>query len=125
MKRMYDENEIKSIASEAGGGKLYKHRLSLKTTDRSTFYGIRISTSPTEFSIEDMTDLSSLINKEACIESSDGLSQIYNLFSSLDDGIYTGKPDQMVLSYYPTYPGLHYATKDFPKTSFENNVTEL
>ena len=25
MKRMYDENEIKSIASESGGGKLYRH----------------------------------------------------------------------------------------------------
>ena len=25
MRRMYDENEIKSIASEAGGGKLYLH----------------------------------------------------------------------------------------------------
>ena len=30
MKRMYDENEIKSIASESGGGKLYIHRVSLK-----------------------------------------------------------------------------------------------
>lgn len=27
MKRMYDENEIKSIASESGGGKLYKHAI--------------------------------------------------------------------------------------------------
>ena len=30
MKRMYDENEIKSIASESGGGKVYIHRVSLK-----------------------------------------------------------------------------------------------
>lgn len=30
MRRMYDENEIKSIASESGGGKLYIHRVSLK-----------------------------------------------------------------------------------------------
>lgn len=29
MKRMYDENEIKSIASEAGGGKKYYHRVSV------------------------------------------------------------------------------------------------
>ena len=27
MKRMYDENEIKSIASEAGGGKYYEHNI--------------------------------------------------------------------------------------------------
>lgn len=31
MRRMYDENEIKSIASEAGGGKLYIHRVSLES----------------------------------------------------------------------------------------------
>ena len=31
MKRMYDEYEIKSIASEAGGGKLYIHRVTLKS----------------------------------------------------------------------------------------------
>lgn len=29
MKRMYDENEIKSIASESGGGKWYLHILSI------------------------------------------------------------------------------------------------
>ena len=29
MKRMYDENEIKSIASESGGGKLYRHEITL------------------------------------------------------------------------------------------------
>ena len=27
MRRMYDENEIKSIASESGGGKLYYHEI--------------------------------------------------------------------------------------------------
>ena len=31
MRRMYDENEIKSIASESGGGKVYIHRVSLKS----------------------------------------------------------------------------------------------
>ena len=29
MRRMYDENEIKSIASESGGGKLYRHEIKL------------------------------------------------------------------------------------------------
>ena len=29
MKRMFDENEIRQIASEAGGGKLYLHKLSI------------------------------------------------------------------------------------------------
>lgn len=29
MKRMFDENEIRQIASEAGGGKLYKHHIKI------------------------------------------------------------------------------------------------
>ena len=33
MKRMYDENEIKSIASEAGGGKYYIHDVSIYNND--------------------------------------------------------------------------------------------
>lgn len=33
MRRMYDENEIKSIASEAGGGKLYAHALVIRFKD--------------------------------------------------------------------------------------------
>ena len=39
MKRMYDENEIKSIASESGGGKLYLHNIYLmrKTTGMPKF----------------------------------------------------------------------------------------
>ena len=32
MRRMYDENEIKSIASESGGGKVYIHRVSLNSS---------------------------------------------------------------------------------------------
>lgn len=37
MRRMYDENEIKSIASQAGG-KLYKYVAQLKIEDYATFY---------------------------------------------------------------------------------------
>ena len=33
MRRMYDENEIKSIASEAGGGKLYMHNVEIKSAN--------------------------------------------------------------------------------------------
>ena len=35
MKRMYDEKEIKDIASEAGGGKLYLHNLSIFVPESS------------------------------------------------------------------------------------------
>lgn len=33
MKRMFDENEIKQIASEAGGGKLYLHKIIAHCSD--------------------------------------------------------------------------------------------
>lgn len=36
MRRMYDENEIKSIASESGGGKLYKHIIKIDDTNDKT-----------------------------------------------------------------------------------------
>ena len=37
MRRMYDENEIKSIASESGGGKLYLHYISGTTSAYKNF----------------------------------------------------------------------------------------
>ena len=37
MRRMYDENEIKSIASESGGGKLYLHYISGTTSVNKNF----------------------------------------------------------------------------------------
>ena len=46
MRRMYDENEIKSIASESGGGKLYKHVIDIQFADRSDYtnaYGIEFT----------------------------------------------------------------------------------
>lgn len=38
MRRMYDEEEIKSIASESGSGKLYKYVAELMIQDYGTFY---------------------------------------------------------------------------------------
>ena len=125
MRRMYDENEIKSIASESGGGKLYRHHLSLKATDGSIFSGDRFSTTPTKFSVGDMEDIGFLVNKEAYINSPDGLSNTYNLIEELADGVYSQEPDQMVLWYFPTYPGVDHTAKNFPKTSFKDTVTEL
>ena len=42
MKRMYDENEIKSIASESGG-KLYQHYMSIHFGDSTKRYSINFS----------------------------------------------------------------------------------
>ena len=43
MRRMYDENEIKSIASESGGGKLYRHYVGLATEEWSSSSNERLN----------------------------------------------------------------------------------
>ena len=48
MRRMYDENEIKSIASESGGGKLYRHSFYVYTPNSNLYNLIAISNSNEE-----------------------------------------------------------------------------
>lgn len=53
MRRMYDENEIKSIASEAGGGKYYQHRIVSATSgDIEILYINLINSSTTPLTVE-------------------------------------------------------------------------
>ena len=54
MRRMYDENEIKSIASEAGGGKLYTHRVLFEdpVSPEITYYITVPSSDPTPITDE-------------------------------------------------------------------------
>lgn len=120
-------NEVVVHAENGKSGKLYRHLLTLTATDGSIFSGIRFSTSPTKFSLGDMANINSLIDKEVYIIPTNESPKIYNLFYSLEDGDNFSAPDQMVLSYYPTYPGDEstYETKGFPKTSFKDSVTEL
>lgn len=115
------------VQGESGGGKLYQHTLLLSANDGSTFSGIRYSTTPTKFKVEDMTKINYLVNKEVNIASSTGAPKIYNIFYNIDDGDNLGAPGLMILGYYPTYPGdeSSYDTKEFPKTSFNDSVVEL
>lgn len=115
------------VQGESGGGKLYQHTLSLSANDGSTLSGIRYSTTPTKFKVEDMTNINYLFNKEVHIAPSTGAPKIYNIFYNIDDGDNLGAPDLMILGYYPTYPGdeSSYVTKEFSKTSFNDSVVEL
>lgn len=58
MKRMYDENEIKSIASESGGGKLYAHNIRISEAFRLSFTVYR----PTNKEIESIDEIVELAN---------------------------------------------------------------
>ena len=53
MRRMYDENEIKSIASEAGGGKYYEHNIYSGASNAVELISIKlINSSATPLTIE-------------------------------------------------------------------------
>lgn len=56
MKRMYDENEIKSIASESGGGKLYAHNITISEAFRLSFTVYRSTNKEIE-SIDEIVEL--------------------------------------------------------------------
>lgn len=68
MRRMYDENEIKSIASEAGGGKLYAHNLYIGEAFGLTFTVYR----PTNKKIESIDEIVELNNEYIPAAYSDG-----------------------------------------------------
>ena len=103
MRRMYDENEIKSIASEAGGGKLYLHAVKVKS---SGMYGVPaldfkfISTSNTPITKDDI-----IKNKSA---------PAFDLILSGDDATmppflyiarsFLATTDHVNVSYFKTYP---------------------
>ena len=68
MKRMYDENEIKSIASESGGGKLYAHNLYIGEAFVLSFTVYR----PTNKEIESIDEIVELNNEYIPAAYSDG-----------------------------------------------------
>ena len=100
MKRMYDEKEIKDIASEAGG-KLYLHAVKVKS---SGIYGVPafefkfISTSNTPVTKDN-------INKAKCvfdmILSGDDTSMPPNLYIARS---FFASPNSVNVSYLKTYP---------------------
>ena len=103
MKRMFDEKEIKDIASEAGGGKLYLHAVKVKS---SGIYGVPafdfklISTSNTPITKDNI-----IKNKSASafdmILSGDDTSMPPNLYIARS---FFASPNSVSVSYLKTYP---------------------
>ena len=103
MKRMYDEKEIKDIASEAGGGKLYLHAVKVKS---SGIYGVPaldfklISTSNTPITKDTI-----IKNKAAsafdAILSGDDTTMPPNLYIARS---FFASPNSVSVSYLKTYP---------------------
>ena len=99
MRRMYDENEIKSIASEAGGGsggKLYLHNLSIFVPESSQVQLKIINTDSSK--ITSVTDelLEKIISGLAAPSFPPSYSNIYNI------AVISG--NRLSLTTYSAYP---------------------
>lgn len=101
MKRMYDENEIRQIASEAGGGKLYLHSVKVKS---SGIYGVPaldfkvISTSNTKITKDNINKAKGAFDM---ILSGDDATMPPNLYIARS---FLASPDSVSVSYFKTYP---------------------
>ena len=124
MKRMYDEKEIKDIASEAGGGgKLYMHDVTIKNKDGAALPIAKfkyISTDNTKFSVDKF-------NFQKCFD-------IYATDNSTPPTFY-GVRDMTIgassgsVTYYTTYPFSVTSTATLPfqiaDIATNDNVVEL
>ena len=123
MRRMYDENEIKSIASESGGGKLYLHDVIIKNKEGAALPLVKfkyISTDNTKFSIDKFNFLK-------CFD-------IYATNNSTPPTFYGVKDiskgaSSLSVTYYTTYPFVVTSTAQLPvqiaDTAINDNVFEL
>ena len=123
MRRMYDENEIKSIASESGGGKLYLHDVTIKNKEGAALPLVKfkyISTDNTKFSIDKFNFLK-------CFD-------IYATNNSTPPTFYGVKDiskgaSSLSVTYYTTYPFVVTSTAQLPvqiaDTAINDNVFEL
>ena len=123
MRRMYDENEIKSIASESGGGKLYMHDVTIKNKDGAALPIAKfkyISTDNTKFSIDKLNFLKCFdvyANNNSMPPEFYGVSDISKNASSI------------YITYYTTYPFSVTGTAQLPvqiaDTAINDNIFEL
>ena len=123
MKRMFDENEIKSIASEAGGGKNYLHDVTIKNKEGAALPLVKfkyISTDNTKFSIDKF-------NFQKCFD-------VYATDNSTPPTFYGVKDiskgaSSMSITYYTTYPFSVTETAQLnvqiAETQINDNVVEL
>ena len=101
MKRMFDENEIRQIASEAGGGKLYLHAVKIKS---SGIYGVPafdfkvISTSNTKITKDNLNKTKGAFDM---VLSGDDATMPPFLYIARS---FLATPNSVTVSYFKTYP---------------------
>ena len=121
MRRMYDENEIKSIASESGGGKLYLHNLSIVVPESSQAQLKILSQDSSKIARVTNELLVKMISGLAASSFPPSYSNIYNMAVVNDN--------TLSLSVYNSYPLSVTQTTDFNidlnQARITDKVTEL
>ena len=138
MKRMYDENEIKSIASESGGGKLYVHNIEIRRTGN---YGIPVFTCQilnsraSQLEIKDFQDHKNV----GCIVNAkmQGVNETivppttYIAWNQIDILTVSNVPTKVAITFEQLYPfkDAEFTVFEFDltdgNTSYSDTVTEL
>ena len=123
MRRMYDENEIKSIASESGGGKLYLHDVTIKNNSGTALPIVKfkyISTDNTKFSLDKF-------NFYKCFDvyanNNNTPPEFYGVYAMSIDA------SSVSITYYTTYPFDVMSTATLPvqiaDIKINDNIVEL
>ena len=125
MRRMYDENEIKSIASESGGGKLYLHKTNIHSNDNK--YELQVyflSSKANQFNLDDIANSIQTRIYEEFMYSEDVNVKFYKV----DRAIFVAS-GSITLQYFNTYPydNTNKTMHRFERNEFvvEDTVTEL
>lgn len=123
MKRMFDENEIKQIASKYGGGKFYIHNVTIKNKNGAELPIVTfkyISKDNAKFSIDKL-------NFQKCFD-------VYANSNSMPPEFYqvkdmTTSASSVSITYYTTYPFSVTSTAQLPvqiaDTEINDNIFEL
>ena len=121
MKRMYDENEIKSIASESGGGKLYFHDITIMDTVPGSSHRLKIiilSSKAEKFTINDIANSQATIIPKNFIDYSNHIA--YEVNTIMFDTSVPDQPGSVSVYYFDKYP---YATNS--TTYYELNSYKI
>ena len=128
MKRMYDENEIKSIASESGGGKLYFHDITIMDTAPGSSHRLKIiilSSKAEKFTINDIANSNATIIPKEFIDYSSHIA--YEVNSIMFDTSVPDEPGSVSVYYFDKYPYATNSTTYYELNSYKisDYVTEL
>ena len=128
MRRMYDENEIKSIASESGGGKLYFHDITISDTAPGSSHRLKIiilSSKAEKFTINDIINSKSTIIPKNFINYSTHTA--YEVNTIMFDTSVPDEPGSISVYYFDKYPYATNSTTYYELNSYKisDNVSEL